>query len=590
MAESKIDSIIAADCGSTTTTAVLIEASDGHYKLIASGESPSTYGPPWGDITVGLQEAVRQIEKETGRVLLTPTGLPISPRNVNQQGVDGVVLVSSAGQPLATVLVGLMQDISLTSARRAAATTYTSLTAEMALDTEGMARRRSVEAQVQAILAAAPDVILLTGGTDGGADRPIIEMANVIAMALQVLTETKPDLIFAGNIVTRAQVADILGQTVNLRAVDNVRPTLTTENLAASQVELENLYLHRKMGQLPGADKLKNWSRFPPTPASKSFAKTIAYLGEHNGLNVLGVNIGSRSTMIATQAQGQHSLTIGSDAGIGHSLAALLGNTTLDNIQRWLPFDMALEDLDNHLLNKCMHPASIPTTEAELLIELALAREALRQTAAQARSGWPFQPALGRRDMMWNLLLAAGSALTRAPHLGQTVLTLLDGLEPWGLTSLALDKNGLLTMLGAIAVVQPMAAVEVAQRSFVNLGTLLAPDGHGYPGKPALKLKIDYADGDKLELEIPYGVLKVIDLPPGQKAMLEMRPGQNFDIGLGQRGRGAIAEVEGGLLGLIIDGRGRPLRLPQDNALRQDQLRQWAEELKNPRMNTNGHE
>jgi len=36
---------------------------------------------------------------------------------------------------------------------------------------------------------------------------------------------------------------------------------------------------------------------------------------------------------------------------------------------------------------------------------------------------------------------------------------LLDGLEPWGVTSLALDVAGLATMLGAIATIQPIAAV-----------------------------------------------------------------------------------------------------------------------------------
>ena len=406
-------------------------------------------------------------------------------------------------------------------------------------------------------------------------------MAKVIAMALQVLPgDPKADTLFAGNVDTRPTVASILDQVANLRVVDNVRPTLDTENLVGVQIELENLYLQRRMSQLPGFDQLKNWSRFPATSASKSFEKTIAYLGGHNHLNVLGVNIGSGATMVATQAEEQHSSTIRSDAGIGHSLSALLKITPLANFQRWLPFEIDPQELYNQLLNKCLYPASVPATYTDLMIEYAIAREALRLAVEQARAGWPHQPSIGRRDLVWNLLIGAGSVLTRAPQVNQAAMILLDAVEPWGVTTLALDVNGMLNMLGAIAVAQPVAAVELAaHHAFLNLGTVVAPAGHGYPGRSAIIVKVDKGEGDVQEVDIPYGSIKMIDLPPSQKATLEMRPSRYFDIGLGQPGRGALAEVEGGLLGIIIDARGRPLALPTHDALRYEQLNQWTVEL-----------
>jgi hypothetical protein len=125
-----------------------------------------------------------------------------------------------------------------------------------------------------------------------------------------------------------------------------------------------------------------------------------------------------------------------------------------------------------------------------------------------------------------------------------------------------------------------MAAVEVTARdAFLNLGTVIAPWGHGTPGKTALKFKINYANGEHQETEVAYGSIQVIALPPGEKAALEIRPSRHFDIGLGQPGRGILAEVEGGTLGIVIDARGRPLRLPKDEARRQEQLRQWLGEL-----------
>ena len=81
------------------------------------------------------------------------------------------------------------------------------------------------------------------------------------------------------------------------------------------------------------------------------------------------------------------------------------------------------------------------------------------------------------------------------------------------------------------------------------------------------------------EKEILFGDIELLPLPAGEKASLEIRPERHFDIGLGQPGRGAVAQVEGGLLGVIIDARGRPLRLPGDDLERQQQLQQWLNAL-----------
>jgi len=297
-------------------------------------------------------------------------------------------------------------------------------------------------------------------------------------------------------------------------------------------------------------------------------------------LNVLGAGIGSGATMISAQAGHYQGSTIRSDAGVGHSLAALVKTVPIRQFHRWLPFDMHPEDLRNHLLNKALHPGTIPTTPEDLMIEYAIAREALRTTIAQARTGWPLQPSTGQLDIRWNMVIGAGRTLTHALHRHHAAMIMLDALEPWGVTTLALDQHHLLNMLGAIAVVQPVAAVEVTTQNFLlNLGTVVAPTGYSSGGQPALSLKIEFANGDIHEMNVPFGEIQVIDLPPGQKATLEIRPARHLDIGLGQPGRSAVAEVEGGILGVIIDTRGRPLRLPRNDEQRQKKLIQWADSL-----------
>lgn len=581
--EPQIKSILAADCGSVTTTVTLIELIEGHYQLVGAGQARSTHGPPWHDITIGLQRAAQQIEQEKRKTLLAQgSGWPIVPRNRNQQGVDAFLVVTSAGAPLPVTLVGLTKEISLTSARRAAATTYTLINSELALDSPLPNGRRNSEARMQLLRDSRAETIVLVGGADDGAEQPVIDLANLIAMTLQVSPDAPPPtILFAGNAATQPAVADILQEVAHLKLIDNVRPSLDTENLAVIQAELERLYIEARMTRLPGFEKLKNWSRLPILPTSRSFEKVIAYLGQQNRLNVAGIDLGSRSGVLVTQAHDSHQTTIRTDAGVGHSLAALLKQVPLENFYRWLPVELEPEELHNKLLNKSLFPAGLPNNQEDLLIDQAIAREALRLVVDQAQSSWRKGGLSGRQAVQWNLLIGTGRTLTQTPHFGYSALVILDGFEPWGVTRLSLDSAGVTNILGALAAIEPVAAVEVIAHphSLLNLGTIIAPLGHGPSGKTALNLKVIDDEEQGTEFAVPYGSIQLIPLAPGKKAIVEIRPSRFFDIGLGQPGRGAVAEVEGGLLGLIVDARGRPLRLPEDDDLRREQLRLWLTSL-----------
>ena len=66
----EITTILATDCGSTTTKAILIEKRDGEYRLTTRGEAPTTVEAPFDDVTVGVSNAVREVEELSGRKLL----------------------------------------------------------------------------------------------------------------------------------------------------------------------------------------------------------------------------------------------------------------------------------------------------------------------------------------------------------------------------------------------------------------------------------------------------------------------------------------------------------------------------------------
>jgi hypothetical protein len=76
-----------------------------------------------------------------------------------------------------------------------------------------------------------------------------------------------------------------------------------------------------------------------------------------------------------------------------------------------------------------------------------------------------------------------------------------------------------------------------------------------------------------------YGSIEVIPLQAGMRATLELRPTRLFDMGLGEPGRGVTAEAEGGVLGLVIDARGRPLDLPAETAKCRALAQEWLGSL-----------
>ncbi|RME70181.1 MAG: hypothetical protein D6784_17140 [Chloroflexi bacterium] len=577
-----MQSILAVTIGSVHTTAYLIERQAGHFRLTATARTP-LYTPA-GDITATVAEAIRQIEKQQARILLAPAGWPLVPQTSPQQGVDAFVVTISAGPPLRTVLVGLTEEVTLTRARRAVQTTYAAVAGVSALDAGPPS---PVDTLVKILRQSEPDAVLMVGGIDGGAAEPVLRAAKTTAAALQAAgLSTRPHILYAGNKTLRPQVAEILGALAPLTAADNVRPAPNVENLTPVHLELEKLYLQQKILHLPGLKKLSGWTKYPIMPVSKSFEKTIHYIGQQNQLRVLGVDVGAGATIAAAYTDRPLTPAVCTDAGIGYSAAALLRQVPVSRFLRWIPYDLPPEVVYNRLQNKVLHPASIPDSLPELALEYALVREAVRLAVDRLRAGLPRHPATGRGEGRWNLVIAAGRGLSAAAHPGDAALLLLDAVEPWGVTSLMLDPHAATGILAAVAAVQPLAAVEAAARGvFLNLGTVIAPLGYGPGETSALKMVVQYdpplPDGpETVTVDIPGGTIERIPLPAGHRAKLDITTGRRFSLGLSRLERGAIVEVEGGVLGIIVDTRGRPLRLPADPGRRFELLESWSQKVR----------
>ena len=114
----KLRSILATDCGSTTTKAILIEYVDGEYRLTYRGEAPTTVEAPFEDVTRGVLNAAMEVEELSGRKILDDESI-ITPQK-GDSGVDIYISTSSAGGGLQMMVAGVVKSMSGESAERAA--------------------------------------------------------------------------------------------------------------------------------------------------------------------------------------------------------------------------------------------------------------------------------------------------------------------------------------------------------------------------------------------------------------------------------------------------------------------------------------
>jgi hypothetical protein len=259
-------------------------------------------------------------------------------------------------------------------------------------------------------------------------------------------------------------------------------------------------------------------------------------------------------------------------------VTGVLRHASAADIGRWLPVQVPEPRIRDYVFNKALHPGVIPVQMEELHMEYALAREIMRLALASARQDWPpgRDGHAGLRLPPMEPILASGGVLSRAPRPGYAAMAILDGLQPTGVATLILDPHNLTPALGVAAGVVPLATVQALDSgSYVSLGTVVAPVGNGRPGRPMLRLRLDREGGDSAEGQLRFGQLSVLPLRQGEFAKLTLRPERGFDVGFGGPGKAGAVRVSGGAVGVILDGRGRPLDLTRDGGRWRDLVQKW---------------
>ena len=585
-----INTILATDCGSTTTKAILIERIDGQYRQTHRGEAPTTVEAPAADVTVGVINAVTEVGELAGRKLIDEEGAIIRPADGND-GCDIYISTSSAGGGLQMMVAGVVREMTAASAKRAALGA-----GAIVMDVIASNDKRLPHEQIQRIRELRPDMILISGGTDGGTTTHVVQIAELIAPARpqpRFGSAYRMPVIYAGNKDAAAAVENTFDENVELSVVPNLRPVLERENLGPARDRIHDLFLEHVMAHAPGYDKLIGWADAPIMPTPGAVGNILKTIAERLGINAVGVDIGGATTDIFSVFDGTFNRTVSANLGMSYSISNVCAEATLPSILRWISFDMDERELRNRVKNKMIRPTTIPQSLEALVFEQAVAREALRLAYVQHREfattlkgvqqqrtvGDTFSQETGGQsivdNMKLNLLVGSGGVLSHAPRMEQTVAMLIDAFAPEGITILAKDSIFMMPHLGVLAQVHPKAALEVFERDcLIYLGTCVAPRGSGKVGKGCFRYTIA---GETLneDGEIAVGEIKRLPLAVGEEATITIEPARGFDVGAGA-GKPIEGELTGGTVGVILDGRGRPLALPTDPGAARKAVGEWS--------------
>jgi uncharacterized protein (TIGR01319 family) len=466
-------------------------------------------------------------------------------------------------------------------------------------------------------------MILMAGGTDGGTVKLVAETVDLIKAAepkARLGISYELPIVYAGNVSAREYVKDKLAEGFALELVDNLRPVLEVEKVEPARNAVHELFMEHVMSHAPGYTKLMEWTDVPimPTPAGEGMM--VQLISETLKEDTLGVGLGGATTNVYSVMELTRKVedwerrankdlaqvfelterkfvrSVSANLGMSYSICNVMMEAGMDNIMRWIPFDMDEIEVRNRLRNKMIRPTTIPQTLHELMIEHAVAREALRlglkhhKLIARGLKGVYRERDAAERfggeqeesyvDLMKiSAVVGTGGLLSHAPRRVQSLQILTDGFLPAGVTKLFQDSVFMMPHLGVLSTVHKDAAWEIFDKDcLVRLGSVIAPEGQIEEGALAVKVSLELPDGSTHNEDVDFGDIRLIQLAERTKVKATIEPSRQLNVGAGP-GRRLETEVEGGVVGVVIDARGRPLMISSDANTRKAKLLDWFRNL-----------
>jgi uncharacterized protein (TIGR01319 family) len=576
---SELRTVLVTDCGSTTTKALLFEKKPEGWRQTSRGEAPTTVEEPVADVTVGALNAFREVQELSGRQIVDANGLFVVTNRDLEAGIDLYLSTSSAGGGLQMLVAGVVKNITTESAERAALGAGAIVIEAVSAD-DG----REDHERIERIRHVKPDIVLITGGVDGGSTTHVVEMAETLVAAAPRprFGETlKLPVIYAGNPDAAGDVERILSKLATVEVVDNVRPTLDTENIGPAREAIHDFFLSHVMSHSPGYGKLLSWSPVPIMPTPAAVGEMVSSYAGRTSQSVLCVDIGGATTDVFSVFPDRAGTQIGNrtvsaNLGMSYSIANVLVEAGVNSIQRWLPIAIEESELRDRLRNKMIRPTSIPQTVEDLWLEQAVCREALRLSLKHHRSlavgtrkdsqdkgiADIFKQGSDRYElvdlMKLDVVIGSGGVLSHAPSRKQAALMMIDGFGLEGVTQIAVDSIFMLPHLGIFASVHPEAAQEIFEHDcLIYVGVSVIPQ-YSRSIKVGARLADVFFDNALCGCVVA-GEVGIVADSAFRAGTIRVEPrDRSVDVG---RGPGGVHQmrVRCGEAGIILDGRNRPL-------------------------------
>lgn len=575
--------LLAVDVGSTLTKVGLVASVDGANRLVCDVAGRTRVGHPDGGGPAGFLDLLRTIENLTGCVLLDARG------QIEQSNFPPVAISTSCAPLLPVVILAgsiesldVLRDLIVNVG-------FTRVTAQAALRNPGREPDRGLEILLERLDGVEAGVVVVAPRSR----RDASSMGAILGAVRLSASDRRIPVLFAGAKNLSESLATAIPDSMDLHHIvttDWLEPAFDSTQLRAVLGSMER----------PSNEMVESITRTLPagsigaveaTPGVTNRMITALARAVEGSVGVVDVGGRTTSIMVATPADEKKQsrsgplrldsrAVLGTGAGLGHVLRRL----DLHRIKSWLPFDVEDGTLLDHLGNRWRRAQTVLGDVRELLVEQAVAREC-------ARAVMPSEA-----GTKLDILIATGG-MAAYPRIGQSVLTLLDIFQPVRPCRLLLDRSSLLPRLAAVSRVDPLAAVSVLRTdTFVNAGPCLSLAGRANEGDVVAEIGVQRQVGPDEEprssrsYEIRYGTITAIPLRSDERAAIRVAAAKrmSFEIDknrrvwsstLGEAAPTANDSVSGGLLGLIIDARGRPLELPQDRLVRQAQLAEWLQAL-----------
>ena len=563
-----IDIVLTIDIGAINTRVSLFEKNGGRYRFAGTASGRTVYSEGGEAEYVSVSGAVQKLESAIGRHFLDDNGRIVIPQKLGMIGADQVVVTWSCGEPPRIVLMGLTGGSSILAMEELLRQNGLHASAKVCA-MEG----RALTDNIGAVTAADPDIVLVSGGTEEGAEHALYRLGEILLLACKSIDEkSRPEILFMGNTEARSQFEKVFRQVADISFSDNILGT--DKQKLSPTTAFQKVMLNFGVNRHPALKQLRTETNCETVSADFAYGRCIRLLSRINRANhsALGIEVGANRTIAAFgENLGLEMTEIG--AGIGQNLPELLKYSDLSEILPWISFQLKEEELRDYIMNKSVHPELIPANSYSAEIEQTLAQFLIKNAAGK-------NPAAGHlTDGTLGMVLLGGAVMRNVEDPGDALRIGMDSLRPFGMTDYYLDMNGLASTVGALAGVNRELAAQVTTPAmFLSLGRVVTPVSHVKEGKRAFSVSIRDDSGNIQKHDIIQGGIKRIPLEYGRYYEMDW-----FNVSKNL----TIPEVptwnsvgfKSGCFGIVFDMRGNSLELPKDRSAQIHLLNRWKNEL-----------